>query len=156
MESISHATLKRLAAEFLLRIGCCTAASEVTCPIARYRVDAAGYADDEITLPRRGERALATLWSLEAALVVDSGPFRRASPRRAAIAEERRRGLGTGRRGGGSGTAAAAGRTPHDDRRMQAAREATSSATARASTGSSPSASGFSAAREIEETRIKR
>lgn len=67
MESLSHATLKRLAAEFLLRVGCCASATEVMCPIARHRVDAAGYADDSVELPRCGERALATLWSLEAA-----------------------------------------------------------------------------------------
>lgn len=64
MESPSHACLKRLAREFLLRVGCCVAACEVVCPIARHRVDAAGYADDVVTLPQPGERALATLWSL--------------------------------------------------------------------------------------------
>lgn len=78
METLSHATLKRLAAEFLVRIGCCAAAMEVICPIARHRVDAAGYADDPVELPRRGERALATLWSLGAAR---SGPRQ---PRRSA------------------------------------------------------------------------
>lgn len=68
VESLSHATLKRLAREFLLRIGCCAAACEVLCPIARHRVDAAGYADDGVRLPPPGERAMATLWSLSAAL----------------------------------------------------------------------------------------
>jgi len=68
VETPSHATLKRLAREFLLRIGCCAAACEVICPIARHRVDAAGYADDSVRLPMPGERALATLWSLSAAL----------------------------------------------------------------------------------------
>ncbi len=68
METPSHAALKRLARAFLVRIGCCVAAAEVLCPISRYRLDAAGYADDALSLPPRGERALATLWSLNALL----------------------------------------------------------------------------------------
>ena len=79
MESPSHASLKRLAREFLLRVGCCAAACEVVCPIARHRVDAAGYADDLVSLPAAGERALATLWSLAAAM---PGGHRAAAPDR--------------------------------------------------------------------------
>lgn len=67
METPSHAALKRLARAFLVRVGCCCAACEVLCPVARHRLDAAGYADDAIELPQPGERAGATLWSLAAA-----------------------------------------------------------------------------------------
>lgn len=50
MESPSHSHLKRLALDFLLNHGCPAAATEVACPISRYRIDAAGYLDK---LPER-------------------------------------------------------------------------------------------------------
>lgn len=45
MESIEHLELKRLAVAWLARLGCRAVATEVRCPIARYRVDAAGWLD---------------------------------------------------------------------------------------------------------------
>lgn len=80
METPSHAALKRLARAFLVRIGCCVAAAEVLCPISRYRLDAAGYADDALALPPRGERALATLWSMNALEVHGPRPSRPPRP----------------------------------------------------------------------------
>lgn len=76
METVSHAILKRYAVAFLLRIGCCAAAPEVRCPISRFRLDAAGYLDDQPHLPGRGERAAATLFAL-----APSAPRRRRTPR---------------------------------------------------------------------------
>lgn len=46
-ETLAHLQLKRLAAATLLRWGCQAAATEVLCPISRYRVDAAGWLDAE-------------------------------------------------------------------------------------------------------------
>ena len=45
MESIEHLELKRLAVAWLARLGCRAIATEVRCPIAKYRVDAAGWLD---------------------------------------------------------------------------------------------------------------
>ena len=45
MESPAHAALKVAAIAWLRAQGCAAAACEVRCPISRYRVDAAGYAD---------------------------------------------------------------------------------------------------------------
>jgi hypothetical protein len=45
METPAHQHLKRMAIDFLRGQGCAAAACEVLCPIARHRVDAAGYAD---------------------------------------------------------------------------------------------------------------
>ncbi|MBY0313244.1 MAG: hypothetical protein K2W85_14330 [Phycisphaerales bacterium] len=45
MESAIHLHLKHSAVRFLLQGGCIAAAVEVRCPIARHRVDAAGYLD---------------------------------------------------------------------------------------------------------------
>ena len=45
MESSDHHSLKRLAVAFLREHGCLAAATEVRCPISRYRVDVAGFAD---------------------------------------------------------------------------------------------------------------
>lgn len=45
MESAIHLHLKHSAVRFLLRGGCVAAAVEVRCPIARHRVDAAGFLD---------------------------------------------------------------------------------------------------------------
>lgn len=49
METHRHRTLKRESVAALLRAGCVAAADEVRCPIARHRVDVAGYLDP---LPR--------------------------------------------------------------------------------------------------------
>ena len=53
MESSSHLELKYLAVGFLRDLGCRAVATEVGCPIARYRVDAAGYLDREHDDPDR-------------------------------------------------------------------------------------------------------
>jgi hypothetical protein len=53
METHTHRTLKLLAVQRLFEGGCAAAAAEVRCPIARFRVDAAGYLDP---LPERGGR----------------------------------------------------------------------------------------------------
>ena len=45
METFAHRRLKELAVAFLRDGGCLAAATEVRCPISRYRVDAAGYQD---------------------------------------------------------------------------------------------------------------
>ncbi len=45
METVAHQRLKRLAAAHLRGLGCQAVATEVGCPIARYRVDVAGYVD---------------------------------------------------------------------------------------------------------------
>lgn len=45
METRAHCTLKMLAVEFLRSLGCQAVATEVSCPIARYRIDVAGYLD---------------------------------------------------------------------------------------------------------------
>ncbi|MGD9688855.1 MAG: hypothetical protein AB7K52_02145 [Phycisphaerales bacterium] len=48
METAAHRALKVIACEWLRRAGCVASAVEVRCPISRYRVDAAGYADSEV------------------------------------------------------------------------------------------------------------
>jgi len=45
METQTHQRLKRLAISFLRQSGCQAVATEVRCPISRYRLDAAGYLD---------------------------------------------------------------------------------------------------------------
>jgi hypothetical protein len=45
METPAHKTLKQEAVRLLVRAGCVAAGIEVSCPIARHRVDAAGYVD---------------------------------------------------------------------------------------------------------------
>ena len=45
METATHRALKILAVHRLFQDGCAAAAAEVRCPIARFRVDAAGYLD---------------------------------------------------------------------------------------------------------------
>jgi hypothetical protein len=45
MESAAHQQLKWMAIRFLRRQGCAAVATEVSCPIARHRLDAAGYCD---------------------------------------------------------------------------------------------------------------
>ena len=51
METHTHQQLKRLAASYLVRCGYAAVASEVLCPIARHRVDVAGWLD---SIPRTG------------------------------------------------------------------------------------------------------
>ena len=54
METRAHCTLKMLAVEFLRSLGCQAVATEVSCPIARYRLDVAGYLDTvPVAEPRR-------------------------------------------------------------------------------------------------------
>lgn len=45
MESFAHLELKRLAIAWMARIGCRAVATEVRCPISKYRIDAAGWLD---------------------------------------------------------------------------------------------------------------
>lgn len=45
METFAHRRLKELAVAFLRDGGCLAVATEVRCPISRYRIDAAGYQD---------------------------------------------------------------------------------------------------------------
>lgn len=51
METTTHLHLKRLAVGYLRALGCPAFATEVRCPIARYRVDVAGYLDREHSEP---------------------------------------------------------------------------------------------------------
>ncbi len=46
METQTHKQLKAAAVEYLLSRGCAAVATEVACPISRYRIDVAGYLDD--------------------------------------------------------------------------------------------------------------
>jgi len=45
MESFEHLELKRLAVAWLVRLGCRAVATEVRCPISKYRIDVAGWLD---------------------------------------------------------------------------------------------------------------
>lgn len=45
METFEHLELKRLAVAWLVRLGCRAVATEVRCPISKYRVDVAGWLD---------------------------------------------------------------------------------------------------------------
>ena len=45
MESFAHLELKRLAIAWMARLGCRAVATEVRCPISKYRIDAAGWLD---------------------------------------------------------------------------------------------------------------
>lgn len=60
VETDSHRQLKRLALAHLLSRGCGAAAMEVRCPLARYRIDVAGFLDRAPT-PRDEQNA--TLWT---------------------------------------------------------------------------------------------
>ncbi len=53
METTTHLHLKHLAVGYLRDLGCRAIATEVGCPIARYRIDVAGYMDREHDGPRR-------------------------------------------------------------------------------------------------------
>ena len=50
-ETLSHQALKRLAVAWLWRLGCRVMATEVACPIGRYRVDVAGWFDGPMPDP---------------------------------------------------------------------------------------------------------
>lgn len=52
METREHAGLKQLAAAWLVSRGCRAVGLEVPCPVARFRVDAAGYMDGHGLRPR--------------------------------------------------------------------------------------------------------
>ncbi|MHC4272398.1 MAG: hypothetical protein ACYS1E_05215 [Planctomycetota bacterium] len=56
METNAHLQLKRLAIRFLRGLGGQAVATEVRCPIARYRVDVAGYLDRSPAEPPNGRR----------------------------------------------------------------------------------------------------
>lgn len=47
-ETLDHVALKRLAVAWLWRLGCRVVATEVRCPIGRYRIDVAGWFDRPI------------------------------------------------------------------------------------------------------------
>ncbi len=65
METIAHQRLKRLAAAYLRQLGCQALATEVGCPIARYRVDVAGYVDTSGRWVRRAaKRARCKPWTI--------------------------------------------------------------------------------------------
>jgi len=55
-ETIQHLELKRLAVEWLRRMGCSAVATEVRCPISRWRVDVAGWFDGAGTSAASGGR----------------------------------------------------------------------------------------------------
>jgi hypothetical protein len=55
VETQAHLKLKSRAVAFLRRLGCAALATEVRCPIPRFRVDAAGYLDREPATRRRCE-----------------------------------------------------------------------------------------------------
>ena len=46
-ETIEHLELKKLAVEWLRRLDCTAVATEVRCPISRWRVDVAGWFEGE-------------------------------------------------------------------------------------------------------------
>lgn len=83
METQAHRTLKRESIAALLRSGCVAAADEVRCPIARHRVDVAGYLDP---LPRHKSPA-AEQWILAARGPVASLQLPRADRARTVIIE---------------------------------------------------------------------
>jgi hypothetical protein len=73
-ETVAHLQLKRLAAATLLRWGCQAAATEVLCPISRYRVDAAGWLDAE---PHSAGHNHLAGWVVGAAGTEETGPLER-------------------------------------------------------------------------------
>ena len=62
-ETTEHLELKRLAVEWLRRMGCSAVATEVRCPISRWRVDVAGWFDGGEHDRRRGDRNACTLFT---------------------------------------------------------------------------------------------
>jgi len=90
METIAHRQLKRLARQFLRKLGCLAVAEEVRCPISRYRVDVAGYLDRKPRFRGRGIRGQgcdAGLWITSPGLqslyesLNDAGRWWRCRPR---------------------------------------------------------------------------
>jgi hypothetical protein len=61
VETRSHQRLKQLAVAFLREHGCVAVATEVQCPISRYRVDVAGYRDASRRRSRERAPALTVL-----------------------------------------------------------------------------------------------
>lgn len=84
MESPAHQHLKLLAIGSLIRGGCVAAAAEVRCPIARHRVDVAGYLDP---LPRRSLGMSSSVESTWQPLEPGEPRFERASVARSVIVE---------------------------------------------------------------------
>ena len=67
-ETLDHRALKRLAIAWLWRLGCRVVATEVQCPIARYRIDVVGWFDRPIEgsferIAQGVAARRATLWS---------------------------------------------------------------------------------------------
>src|SRR5262245_19156742 len=56
METAAHHALKRLARAYLRECGCQAVATEVRCPISRYRIDVAGYLDSVVVNQATGHR----------------------------------------------------------------------------------------------------
>ena len=83
MESFAHLELKRLAIAWLARLGCRAVATEVRCPISKYRIDAAGWLDhaegellDAGGLARERSGVDATLFTSAPKAVRRRGPAR--------------------------------------------------------------------------------
>lgn len=79
METAAHSTLKLLAHAELARGGCAASAVETRCPLARFRVDVAGYLDP---LPKQAlqaalERGTPALAGVGGALPLERGPAAR-------------------------------------------------------------------------------
>ncbi|MDZ4831692.1 MAG: hypothetical protein SGJ09_16025 [Phycisphaerae bacterium] len=63
-ETLDHLALKRLAVAWLWRLGCRVVATEVQCPIGRYRIDVAGWFDRPVDgVLERVAKESATLWA---------------------------------------------------------------------------------------------
>ncbi len=64
-ETLDHLALKRLAVAWLWRLGCRVVATEVQCPIGRYRIDVAGWFDRPLdgVLERVASQS-ASLWAM--------------------------------------------------------------------------------------------
>jgi hypothetical protein len=82
METTRHQRLKRLAVQWLLQIGCRAVAVEVTCPIGRFRVDAAGWLDHVEGDPLPPPRPLAAPDERGPSLFSGVRPPRRSGPAR--------------------------------------------------------------------------
>ncbi|MFO0830170.1 MAG: hypothetical protein U0572_18660 [Phycisphaerales bacterium] len=64
-ETLDHLALKRLAIAWLWRLGCRVVATEVQCPIGRYRIDVAGWFDRPVDgLLERAAAESASLWAM--------------------------------------------------------------------------------------------
>jgi hypothetical protein len=78
METQAHRTLKVGAVSLLLRAGCVAATTEVRCPIARHRVDVAGYLDP---LPKHRSAASEEWQTIGGGLGIDLRLARDVRPR---------------------------------------------------------------------------